>query len=562
MATARDAQGNRYRYSYADQEWQPISDDFGVGATFREGVKNAATELFSGMQQIGLRAPGTMLSEQEFSEETSNIDNRVNNSRQALQMAGGDVYPIANFAGQALPYVVAGAASPTSLPGTMAFEAGLGAMTYGTPKERALNAGLSALGGGAGNLAGRGVANAFSGMSGRVQRSIAQAGEEARGGGGLARDLNDITEAPGGIGDEGNATVEGNRLRRAFERRVFPEETPNVDLNKMADDAGIKLNPGQRRGNKAQQAALEGYARNSGAQSVYDRMFTEPNTRQTTSNVREALGLDAGDGLTFREFQQADDAIMADFEGLKAVKGSYKILDDDVRTLRNMANTPQDANISRDLNRRFVDNMEKRLKGETPESELPFGDQIRMKPKDIIDTIRALNDGIGNAKASTEREALESMRLFWETRLENIVRASDDADMLKRWKSANEKYRVKKLLERPGAWKGDDINIGTLARGAAREFQNAMRRTDYLDGRGRPFEPATTRLLKNLQVVNAFPAVLGNSGTPTGQLMTGNMSEVASKLIQGRVGAEILYGEPFKAAPRGILEAARVVTGR
>lgn len=554
-----DPEGNRYKYNYARAVWEPIAENYGRGATFVEGAKNAATRLGAGILQgptnlalWSANRQGNTEYANELQAMSSALGQRVNQSDQALQQAGGRDYPITSFAGQAAPYALGGFGG-LGVKATMGAEAALGGLSYGTPQERALGAGLGAVGGGAGVLAGNALQRT---LAGRVREGIVDASNQTNRP--LVPQINNQGLGPGGVSGSDDFKA-GSALRRVAEKRLFSQVDPNIEAVARADEVGIKLTPGQRRGSNQQQVTEEALMRDPGAGGVFAREFSEPNQALITDKLRRAGGLDGGTKLGLDDFTKMSDAISEEFHDItNEIRSRYLVINDDVSKMKDITNTIQDAKARQKTQDSWVKPWVRELEGESVGADRPMSEP-RLAAKDVWGIIRDLNASIGGDNLGpTQREALESLRGFWENRLENMARDSGKPDILARMKNVNEKYRIQKLVQSSGVMRGNEVNIRSLANRASQQFKDTMMRNDYTDGRGRPLERATTDLVKSLQVVKAFPNVLGNSGTPTGQIFQGGMMKGIEKMTKSQAGAEAYLGFMGKAAKGAAMVPASV----
>lgn len=367
---------------------------------------------------------------------------------------------------------------------------------------------------------------------------------------GLGR-LDDLGGAPGGSGSAMLAA--GSELRRRATGMFFPDTAPKPASVAMADDLGIPLTEGMRRGSKSQQAMEEGMVRNPGALEVFEREIVQPTEERVTEIVRDAIGLDEGTSISRADFTMASDAISAEFDDIAgSIPGRYLVTEDDVSQLKDTVNAAtRDNRVRRRVRQSWIDEFE----GERAEAmaDRPFS-EARLDAKDIWGMIRELNEAIGTEKSTSTRDALTAVRDFWESRLfgdpeQKVLGLAGQAgpEIRDRIKNVNEKFRVQKLLEGMGVMRGEELNVKVLANAGQRQFGPQMNRTDYIDGRGRDLELPTKRLVQAMQVIRDFPATVGNSGTPTGVAMMGGPAKAMSSIAKTKAGAELYFGNPFKA---------------
>lgn len=407
-------------------------------------------------------------------------------------------------------------------------------------------------------LPGGPAANSTRGMSGgAITRRMTQTAQDVVEQSRAARQISDMNlqagPAGGGPGGSSGAAelAGGSRLRRRGEEMIFRDGNPKVESVRAADELGIPLTPGMRRGSPSQQIAEEALSRNPGALSVFQREISDPTEAKITGYAREAFGIGPGDKLTRDDFTRGADAISAEFSDIaESIPGKTLIAETDVQTMmNNVAGVTRDSRIQEKVYRSWIKQFADNLEKETPMSQLPFN-AARMDAKDIWGMVRELNAAIAESTSDAERRALESLRDFWELRFENMAGGAS-SDVRGRIKNVNEKYRVQKLLESSGVLRGEDLNPRILSNAAQRQFKDAMLRSDFVDGRGRRFEPDTVNLLRSLQVIRDFPALLGNSGTPTGLALAEGGAGAVSSMLGSRAGAEMYFGHPFRAGLAG-----------
>lgn len=369
-----------------------------------------------------------------------------------------------------------------------------------------------------------------------------------------------ITGAPGPAGGVEDI-VGGSQLRsNRLEDTLFRDADPNLQAVEMAQDTGIKLSRGMERGSVSQQAAEESLTSNPGGRAAFNEHIANPNIDTVVSNTRQAFGLKPGTKLTWDDFAKGSDEISGEFADIAAsIKGRHTLSNADIADMRSrVANATGDGGAVRKVNQSWIKPKADHLAGKAEMSDvMPVQ---RLDGKDLWDQIRQLNGAIADASSGAEREALSSLRDFWEEKFMQMAGESGDV-VMSRVKAVNEKFRIQKLLEAPGVMRGDEVNPRTMARRMGKDFKDQMMRNDYLDGRGRPLEPATERLVKTAQVVRSFPQVINDSGTTTRQVMQDGVGKGVAKMLGTRAGAEFYFGNPLGAAKAAATSTPGKVAG-
>ena len=133
--------------------------------------------------------------------------------------------------------------------------------------------------------------------------------------------------------------------------------------------------------------------------------------------------------------------------------------------------------------------------------------------------------------------------------------------MAQRIKSVNEKFRVRRLLEKSNVRDGDGVSVKRLTSEAIKDFKPQMHGVDYTDAKGRVLETPTVDLLKTLKVTKAFKDKLPNSGTPTGLKFADGFAEGLRKSLMSQAGQEMYYGSALRGGASLLRTAADVIPG-
>ncbi len=521
----QDEEGNRYAWNGRTYVQVPKGFDPRQSG-FAAGLEGGVQDILQGVQQMRAWAEG----DDELL--------GVLEERQRLQQGAQSVIerrdPAGQFAGQITPYV-AGAAvggapgGAAGVAGATLADTALGAMSYGSGQERALNAAVAAMMGGAGGLALRQLGR--SGRSEAIQGAIEEAAPSfPRGAGGSvageasASEVSTAAQIAGRMLGLGRADVDAGQLAR---------NRPFLDL---ARKYGIAVPPSARTGSL-------------GMRQIEDAMMSNPYSARPGMKIRdayldkleesyrEALLPGSGAGQVDDVFQrQVTDDIARRYEQI--AEASPEITTEGIKkdAVRLTAGESQAAwgPEEHDLFGVLMANVDR------------FGDQMSGQQAWVLH--RRMADEANRQFKNGEFQKGIVYQSVADAIEDQLVRNSEGAISPAELRQLRRRYRLDRIMRSSRAINQDGLSMAK----AANALRSQLPR-EYGEGRGFGLPDATEvdQFLEVLKVGDQLmrPSV-GNSGTAT-RLAIQDLSPsgMGQNMLRALVSG-LYYGEPVQGAAR------------
>ena len=548
----QDAEGNRYAWNGYD--WVPVSRDFDPRTSaLGAGFESATGSIGAGINQLRAWIRGDEAALADLAAEER--------ERQTGAAIVGRQNPMAYLAGQIAPYaagaaaggLAGGAATGGSVlgatVGATAADVALGGLSYGTPEERALNAGIAAAGpvavGGAVAL-GRRAARPFfqpGARAERVQQNI-EAGAQAEG---------DIGLTPGAGAGGSVFPPDPGQVSRAAQiaGRMLQVGRSDVDADRLlqtrraralAAEKDIALTPAMRTGSRGMaqiEAALMSNPYSAAPGLKIRNQFMrelEDRAKEFLLPSSEAPSWLQYDGALDADFIRAiEDNISRKYEDISS-KSPAISSEDIVKSARELAAPERGAAWTAREEKIFGDLLERvRNEGEELQGQAAWN-MAQLQAKEAARRFDAgkYQEGIAyqSVADAIEQEIIEAAGGKIDQEALNLLR---------------KQYRVMKTLRSARALDKGGLYLGRGYNAMLREFPRQL-------GEARRFQEPNLKPLNDLLDVfevggTLFQDVVGDSGTATRLAVSDLSPQGMGQNIVRRLAAALYYGEPAVLRP-------------
>ncbi len=526
------------RIAWNGRQWVPVGRDFDPRQSqFATELEASSLGLVRGVEQLRAWIEGDEAALQNIAERqalTQNERSVISGENPLLGLLGGSVPYLAGAAAGGAALGPAGAL-PAAV-GAGAADVALGGLSYGTPGERALMAGVGVLGAGAGPVA-QGLirqAGRLSPRAARVQQAI-QEGVDAAGTTGQG--------AGGRITFEGAASPQDVSVGARLASRLLGLGRVDVDAQRLrqtqrartlADQYGIPLSPAMRSGSRA-------------LAQVEESFMSNPYSATPGINLRNQY---------FDTLEQEAKEFLLPGSGTRPIDENFvaAVTDDIARQYEAIASKSNPIT---------AQDIVKEAQQIAAPAQSAWTNTERQIFDDLLDNVRAQPDPIEGRAAWTlqRRFAAEADRRFTNGQFQEGIAFQSVADAIEEQLVKNaedlsraelnllrKRYRVMRALRAGNAIDQNGLSMAKAYNSLKRQFPREL-------GEGRGFdEPEmrqANRFFDVLSVGNVlFRQMVGNSGTATRLALQDLTPQATGNNLLRAITAGLYYGEPVKGLGR------------